>query len=67
VIWFTLGNISVEGTYTTHALNLTPRGLLAVAVAEAVGRRPSPCPCRTIRNSRGVGSPSGTGTPVTIT
>jgi hypothetical protein len=35
VIWFTLGNISVVGTYYTHALSLTPRGLLAVAGAAA--------------------------------
>ena len=67
MIWFTLGNISEKGTYTTHALNLTPRGLLAVAVAEAVGRRPPPPPYGTVRDSRGVGSPSGTGIPVTIT
>lgn len=67
MIWFTLGNISVEGTYTTHALNLTPRGLLAVAVADTVGRRPPSAPYRTVRNSRGVGSPIGTGIPVTIT
>ena len=33
---FTLGNISVVGTYTTHVLNLTPRGLLAVTVADTV-------------------------------
>lgn len=33
MIWFTLGNISVVGTYYTHALNLTPRGLLAAAAA----------------------------------
>jgi len=33
VIGFTLGNISVEGTYTTHVLNLTPRGLLLVTAA----------------------------------
>ena len=67
MIWFTLGNISVEGTYTTHALNLTPRGLLAVAVAEAVGRRPCLPPYSTVRDSRRVGSPIGTGIPVTIT
>jgi hypothetical protein len=36
VTGFTLGNISVVGTYTTHALNLTPRGLLAVTVADTV-------------------------------
>ena len=36
MIWFTLGNISVEGTYTTHALNLTPRGLLAVTAAASL-------------------------------
>jgi hypothetical protein len=35
VIWFTLGNISVVGTYYTHGLNLTPRGLLAAAAAAA--------------------------------
>jgi hypothetical protein len=35
VIWFTLGNISVVGTYYTHALNLTPRGLLTAAAAAA--------------------------------
>lgn len=35
MIWFTLGNISVVGTYYTHALNLTPRGLLAAAAAAA--------------------------------
>ena len=35
MIWFTLGNISVVGTYYTHALNLTPRGLLAAAGAAA--------------------------------
>ena len=33
MIWFTLGNISVVGTYYTHGLNLTPRGLLAVTAA----------------------------------
>ena len=32
---FTLGNISVVGTYYTHGLNLTPRGLLAAAAAAA--------------------------------
>jgi len=36
VIWFTLGNISVVGTYYTHALNLTPRGLLAVTAAASL-------------------------------
>ena len=35
MIWFTLGNISVVGTYYTHGLNLTPRGLLAAAAAAA--------------------------------
>jgi len=35
VTGFTLGNISVVGTYYTHALNLTPRGLLAAAGAAA--------------------------------
>jgi hypothetical protein len=33
VIWFTLGNISVVGTYTHSVHNLTPRGLLAVTAA----------------------------------
>lgn len=33
---FTLGNISVVGTYYTHALNLTPRGLLAVTAAASL-------------------------------
>jgi hypothetical protein len=28
VIWFTLGNISVVGTYSTTSRNLTPRGLV---------------------------------------
>lgn len=31
--WFTLGNISVVGTYTTPEQSLTPRGLLAVTAA----------------------------------
>jgi hypothetical protein len=35
VTGFTLGNISVVGTYYTHGLNLTPRGLLAAAAAAA--------------------------------
>lgn len=36
MIWFTLGNISVVGTYYTHGLNLTPRGLLAVTAAASL-------------------------------
>ena len=35
MIWFTLGNISVVGTYTTPEQSLTPRGLLAAAAAAA--------------------------------
>jgi hypothetical protein len=35
VTGFTLGNISVVGTYYTHALSLTPRGLLLAASAAA--------------------------------
>jgi hypothetical protein len=33
VIWFTLGNISVVGTYSTTVHNLTPRGLVFLAAA----------------------------------
>jgi hypothetical protein len=65
VIWFTLGNISVEGTYYTHGLNLTPRGLLAVTVADTVADGLPSAPYRTVRRSRRVGSPSGTGDPCT--
>ena len=36
MIWFTLGNISVVGTYTTPEQSLTPRGLLAVTAAAAL-------------------------------
>lgn len=36
MIWFTLGNISVVGTYTTLEQSLTPRGLLAVPAAAAL-------------------------------
>jgi hypothetical protein len=63
VIWFTLGNISVEGTYTTHVLNLTPRGLLLVTVASTVADGLDSAPYRTVRDSRRDGSPSGTGDP----
>ena len=64
---FTLGNIFVVGTYYTHGLNLTPRGLLAVTVADTVADGPHSALYRTVRRSRRVGSPSGTGIPVTIT
>ncbi len=67
MIWFTLGNISVVGTYYTHGLNLTPRGLLAVTVADTVAEGPACSPYRTVRRSPRVGSPSGTGIPVPIT
>ncbi len=63
---FTLGNISVVGTYYTHGLNLTPRGLLAVTVADTVADGVHSAPYRTVRHSRRVGSPSGTGIPVPI-
>jgi hypothetical protein len=66
VIWFTLGNISVEGTYYTHGLNLTPRGLLAVTVADTVADGLDSAPYGTVRRSRRVGSPSGTGIPVMV-
>jgi hypothetical protein len=66
VTWFTLGNISVVGTYTTPEQSLTPRGLLAVTVAKAEGRRPYSALYRTVRHSRRVGSPIGTGIPVII-
>ena len=65
MIWFTLGNISVVGTHYTHVLNLTPRGLLAVAVARTVADGLLSAPYRTVRRSDGVGSPSGTGDPCT--
>jgi hypothetical protein len=66
VIWFTLGDISVVGTYYTHGLNLTPRGLLAVPVARTVAEGPACSPYRTVRRSPRVGSPSGTGIPVMV-
>ena len=66
MIWFTLGNISVVGTYYTHGLNLTPRGLLAVTVADTVADGLLSAPYRTVRNLRRVGSPSGTGIPVMV-
>ena len=57
--WFTLGNISVVGTYYTHVLNLTPRGLLAVTAAASL----LSCRCcqlyRTVRLSRRDGSSFG--------
>lgn len=65
MIWFTLGNISVEGTYTTHVLNLTPRGLLLVRGPSAVRYRAPSAPYRTVRDLPRVGSPSGTGDPCT--
>lgn len=65
MIWFTLGNISVEGTYYTHALNLTPRGVLFGPAPSALPYRGPSAVCRTVRRSRGVGSPSGTGDPRT--
>jgi hypothetical protein len=67
VIWFTLGNISVVGTYYTHGLNLTPRGLLLVTVADTVADGLYSAPYRTVRNLRRVGSPIGTGILLTIT
>jgi hypothetical protein len=67
VIWFTLGNISVVGTYYTHGLNLTPRGLLAVPVARTVAEGLPSAPYRTVSLSPRVGSPIGTGIPVSIT
>jgi len=67
VIWFTLGNISVVGTYIYTEQSLTPRGLLAVTVADTVADGLLSAPYRTVRRSDGVGSPSGTGIPVTIT
>jgi hypothetical protein len=63
VTGFTLGNISVVGTYYTHALNLTPRGLLAVTVADTVADGLHSALYRTVRRSDGLGSPSGTGDP----
>ena len=59
MIWFTLGNISVEGTYTTHVLNLTPRGLLLAAGAAAAAA--AAASTRTVRYSfsRWVGYPIG--------
>ena len=63
---FTLGNISVVGTYYTHGLNLTPRGLLAVTVADTVADGLHSALYRTVRRSRRDGSPSGTGIPVLI-
>jgi hypothetical protein len=66
VIWFTLGNISVLGTYYTHALNLTPRGLLTATARLAVAEGPACSPYRTVRRSRRVGSPSGAGIPVMV-
>ena len=66
MIWFTLGNISVVGTYYTHGLNLTPRGLLAVTVADTVAEGPACSPYRTVRRSPRVGSPIGTGIPVMV-
>ena len=56
---FTLGNISVVGTYYTHALNLTPRGLLAVTVADTVADGLLSAPYRTVRHSRRVGYSCG--------
>lgn len=67
MIWFTLGNISVEGTYTTSEQSLTPRGLLFVTVADTVADGLDSAPYRTVRRSRRDGSPIGTGIPVTIT
>ena len=67
MIGFTLGNISVVGTYYTHGLNLTPRGLLAVTVADTVADGLLSALYRTVRRSVRVGSPSGTGIPVLIT
>lgn len=52
MIWFTLGNISVEGTYTTHALNLTPRGLLLVTAAAALLSCAAAAAASTVRISR---------------
>jgi hypothetical protein len=63
VIWFTLGNISSEGTYTNSEQSLTPRGLLFVTVAKAVADGPDSAPYRTVRRSRRVGSPIGIGSP----
>jgi hypothetical protein len=59
VIWFTLGNISVEGTYTTHVLNLTPRGLLAVTAAAALLSCAAALLYRTVRYSQRVGYSCG--------
>lgn len=55
MIWFTLGNISVEGTYTTHALNLTPRGLLLAAAAAAAASAAAASCTVPYRISRGDG------------
>ena len=52
MIWFTLGNISVEGTYYTHVLNLTPRGLLAVTAAAMPLSCAAALLYRTVRVSR---------------
>jgi hypothetical protein len=55
VTGFTLGNISVVGTYTNSEQSLTPRGLLFVTVADTVADGLHFAPYRTVRRSRRVG------------
>jgi hypothetical protein len=59
VTGFTLGNISVEGTYYTHVLNLTPRGLLAAAAAAAAASAAAASYTVPYSFSRWVGYPIG--------
>ena len=66
MIWFTLGNISVVGTYYTHGLNLTPRGLLAAAAAAAAaGAAVAAVPYR-IASPAGLATLSATLSPIYI-
>ena len=51
---FTLGNISVVGTYYTPEQSLTPRGLLAVTVADTVADGPDSAPYRTVGDPEGL-------------
>ena len=60
---FTLGNISVVGTYTNSEQSLTPRGLLAVTVADTVADGLHSALYRTVREPVRVGSPIGIGSP----
>ena len=63
---FTLGNISVVGTYYTHGLNLTPRGLLAVTAAASLLSCAAASCTVPYRFSRGVGYPIGYPSPIYI-